>query len=51
MAHMELTGNIWWWHYNCKRLFAAIYFCMKIAVVLPLLIETILNIFWIISLA
>ena len=50
VSHVELSCDIWWWHNNGKRLLAAVYFCMKIAIVLPLLIETILNVFRIISL-
>ena len=45
MSHVKLTGNIWRWHHNGKRFLAAVYFCMKIPIVLPLLIETILYIF------
>ena len=50
MSHMQLTGNIWWRHHNGKRFFASVYFRMEIAVFLPFLIETILDILRIVCL-
>ena len=50
MAHMQLSCYIGRRHYNCKRFFVRINFCMKVPVVHPFFVQTILNTLWIISL-
>ena len=50
MAHMELSGNIWRRHHDCKRLFVFINLRMKIFAVQPFLVEAFFNVRRIISL-
>ena len=43
MSHMQLSGYIGRRHYNCKRFFVRINFCMKVSVIHPFFVQTILN--------
>ena len=40
MSHMKLSRNIWRRHHNRKRFLIFIYFCVKIFLFLPFLIQT-----------
>ena len=51
MSHMKLSCDIWWRHHNREWLFAAVNLRMKISIFLPFLIQTILYVLRIISLA
>ena len=50
MSHMELSGNIWGRNYNRKRGLAVIYFCMKVLLCKPLVINTIFHFFRVVGL-
>ena len=50
MSHMQLSGYIGRRHYNCKRFFVRINFCMEVSVIHPFFVQTILNTLGIISL-
>ena len=49
MSHMKLPGYIWRGHYNGKWFLVSVYFCMEIFVIQPLLINPILQPFWIVG--
>ena len=50
MAHMQLSCYIGRRHYDCKRFFVRINFCMEVSVIHPFFVQTILNTLGIISL-
>ena len=50
MSHMELSGNIWGRNDNRKRGLAVIYFCMKVFLCKPLVINTIFHFFRVVGL-
>ena len=48
MSHMKLSCYIWWRHNYSKRLLIFSYFSLKIAIIFPLFIKPILQLFRII---
>ena len=40
MAHVQLSGDVWWGHHNGEGLFALILLCVEVAAVLPHLVDT-----------
>ena len=43
MAHMQLTGNVWWRHHDGKRLLVRVDLRMEIVALQPHVIDAVLN--------
>ena len=49
MSHVKLSGYVWRGHHNGKRFLVWIYFCVKIFVIQPFLINAVFQTFGVIS--
>ena len=49
VTHVQLTGDVWRRNYNGKGFLGFVYFCMEILIFFPFLIQTTLDLFWIVS--